>query len=265
MAIDDFDLRYRLENNVFTVQQLNGKVAQGTFTANGSVDLGRKVPAYTSRLNLQGIQADPLVKAFFPQAAGTVFGTMNLQAALEGEGIEKAMLEKNLSGQGDVLLTDGQLTGAGLVQGLAEFLNLEELRVLRFSKATGNFSVRQGKVLVKSDVNGKDVRLQPQGTVGLNGGLDLALNLQVSPALAKRIGSSQITQLLSSQQGWTQIPVKVGGTVNAPRFYLDTAALGKKIQEKAGEEIRGKLQKELEKHLPSGSGGTGKQPPRLRP
>ncbi|MBE0597063.1 MAG: AsmA-like C-terminal region-containing protein, partial [Desulfuromonadales bacterium] len=254
LTIDDFDLQYRLEKNVLTVQRLQGKVANGTFGSTASIDLGRAVPTYTSRFDLKGIQADPLVTAFWPKSAGTVFGTLNLQATVEGKGTDPAVLKQNLNSRGDLVLTDGRFTGGELVQGLAAFLNIEELRNLRFDQAKGNFTIRQGQLLVDSSMTGKEVSLRPKGTIALEGNqLDLALNLRVAPSISKRLDRGRFTQLFADPQGWTQLPVKVAGTIDAPRFSLDTAALGEQVKEKAGEEIRQRLQKEIDRRFPTGT------------
>lgn len=268
LTIDDFDLAYHLEKNVLTVQRLQGKVANGTFGSTASIDLGRAVPTYTSRFDLKGIQADPLVSAFWPKSAGTVFGTLNLQATVEGRGTDPAVLKQNLNSRGDLVLSDGRFTGGELVQGLATFLKIEELRNLQFDQAKGNFTIRQGQLLVDSSMTGKEVSLRPQGTVALEGNrLDLALNLRVGPSISKRL-DREFTQLLADPQGWTQVPVKIAGTVDAPRFSLDTAALGEQVKEKAGEEIRQRLQKEIDRRFPTGTSepaAPGEEPPAEKP
>ncbi len=160
-------------------------------------------------------------------------------------------------------MTDGRLTGAGLVQGLAELLNLEQLRDLRFSRSEGTFTVRNGKVLVNGNVNGKDLRLRPEGTIGLDDyALDFALNLRVAPSLLQELNQGKLLGLLVDEQGWGKIPVKVGGTAQAPRFSLDTVAIRENLQEKTGEEIRKKLRQELEKRFPSGNDKTAPEPGR---
>jgi AsmA protein len=255
LSIRDFDLRYRLQKNVLTVERLNGKVANGTFAVTGNTDLGRKLPPSSVRLNLQGIEADPLLRAFYPKMAGTVFGALNFQGTAHGEGMDAKALKRNLSAEAKGVLTNGRITGTELLQGLADFLKLEELRELRFSRSEGSFIVRQGKLTIDSNIVGKNLRLHPQGTVNLDGfALDLALNLQLAPELVGRMGQGRVTSFLADEQGWSQIPVKVGGTFSSPRFTFDTAALRGKVREKAGEEIRRKLRKELDKRFPSGNG-----------
>ncbi|MFA5517245.1 MAG: AsmA family protein, partial [Desulfuromonadales bacterium] len=254
LTIRDFDLGYRLQDNVLTIQRLNGHVAEGKFVATARVDLGKPAPVFSTKLDLQGIQANPLVSAFFPEAAGTVFGAMNLQASATGQGADAQALKKTVSADGKILLTDGRLTGAGLVQGLADLIDLEKLRVLSFSRSEGSFTARQGKILVDSTINGNDVRMSPKGSIGLeNYQLDLALDLRVAPDLVGQLSKGKLIGMLVDEQGWGKVPVKVAGTVESPRFSLDTAALETTIKEKAGEEVRKKLHRELEKRLPSGA------------
>jgi len=248
LAIDDFVMSWHLAKNVLTVDKLTGKVAEGSFSETARVNLAVKGLDYSTDLKLEGIHADPFISAFLPKASGTVFGALDLDGKFSGRGTLTETIKRNLSGQGKFLLADGKITGAGLVQGLAGYLDMEELRVLRFSKAAGNFSVDRGKVKIDGDFAGSDVRMAPRGTVGLDGSVDLALNAKLSPDLTSRLGSGgKVTSFLTDKEGWGQLPLKVAGTWNAPRFTLDTAA----VREKAKEEIKKKIQeKVLEKLAP---------------
>jgi AsmA protein len=258
LTIDDFDLAYHLEKNIFTVNRMAGKIASGTFNQTARVDLGRKGLVYSGQTDLKGISADPLVTAFFPKAAGTVFGTLNMNGDFNGRGTTSEQWRKNLSGKGDFLLTNGKLTGAGLVQGLADYLNLEQLRVLKFSQAKGNFKVREGRVILNSSFNGSDLRMAPAGSFGLDGSLDIALNAGLAPSLTGKLGAtSNVTQFLTDKDGWAQLPIKLTGTVKTPKFALDTSAVSKKLKERAGEEIRKKLQEKLFQKMQQGGGETG--------
>jgi AsmA protein len=245
LQISNFDCRYRLENNIFTLEKLTGQIAGGTFNQTARVDLGRPGLAYQANFGLEGLQADPLISAFVPGAAGTVFGTLNLKAKVEGRGTLSETLRRNLSGTGEILLADGQLTGTNLVQGFAQFLNVEKLRVLQFSRAAGSFTISDGRVRIASDITGSDIAMQPRGTIGLDGSLDLALNARLAPELTGSIDRGRITRFLVDEKGWGQLPIRVAGNLNSPRFALDTAA----VQEKAKEEIQKKLQEQLLERL----------------
>jgi len=260
LAIENFELRYLLENNVLNILKLTGRTAGGEFKQTGKIDLRKKGLAYALRLETSGIQTDPLISALFPKAGGTVFGTLNLDTEVTGRGTLPEAIRKNLSGKGVLLLTDGKITGAGLVQGLADFLDLDELRVMQFSRAQGSFTVNDGRLRLNSDLAGKDVRMQPEGTIGLDGSLNVALDLAISPELTGRLGSGgKVTRFFKDAEGWGQVPLKVTGTIGSPRFALDTSAVKGKVKEKAREEIQKKLQEKIFDKLAPPSGEEGEK------
>ncbi|MBT1072902.1 AsmA family protein [Pelotalea chapellei] len=260
LPVSQLLLKYRLANNVLDIDQFSGQVAGGTFSDTARIDLGRQGYVYSTRLTVQGVQADPVVTAFSPKAAGTIFGTMALNAQLNGSGIRDASLKKNLAGQGDFAVTNGKLTGAGMVQKLATFLNLEQLRVIRFNKFAGTFRVSGGKAVLDSDVAGSDVRLTPTGTVGLDKSLDMSLVTRISPELTGKVArgniGGNIGQFLTDEKGWGVLPVKVGGTTSAPKFRLDASMVGGQLRTKARE----KLQQTIEQKLMKRKEGEPKAP-----
>lgn len=262
MTLDDFDLRYRLEKNVLTVERLTGKAAGGSFDQTARIDLGKKGLDYTTRLLFKDVQAEPLVNAFAPKAAGTVFGTLSFNADFNGRGTLPETLKRNLSGNGAVQIADGKLTGSGLIQGLASFINLEELRTINFRQAKGTFAVTNGKVTLNSNFSGTDARFSPQGTVGLDGELDLALDLRLSPALTGKLDRrGNVAQFFTDAEGWGQVPLKAKGTIGAPRFAFDSSAVKGAVKEKARQEIEKKLQeKVLDKLAPKEGGEEAKEP-----
>jgi AsmA protein len=262
VAVENFDLHYLLEKNVLTVDRLSGKVAGGSFNQTARIDLTRKGLDYATRLAFKDVQAEPLVNAFVPKAAGTVFGALSLNADLNGRGTLPETLKRNLSGNGAFQIDDGKLTGAGLVKGLADFVNLEELRTLSFRRAKGSFTVINGKVNLNSDFAGSDVRFAPTGTVGLDGGLDVALDLRLSPALTGKLDRrGNVAQFFTDAEGWGQLPLKAKGTIGAPRFALDTSAVKGKVKEKAREEIEKKLQEKVLDKLAPKEGEEGPREP----
>lgn len=262
LTMDDFDLRYRLEKNLLTVERLTAKVAGGSFDQTARVDLGKKGLDYTTRLLFKDVQAEPLVNTFAPKAAGTVFGSLSFNADFNGRGTLPETLKRNLSGNGAVQITDGKLTGSGLIQGLASFINLEELRTIDFKQAKGAFTVTNGMINLNSDFSGSNARFAPQGTVGLDGELDLALDLRLSPTLTGKLDRrGNVAQFFTDAEGWGQVPLKAKGTFGAPRFAIDSSAVKGKVKEKAREEIEKKLQEKVfDKLAPKEGEGGDKEP-----
>ena len=246
VKVDQFVLHYLLKDNVLTVDRLTGNMAGGNFSDTARVQLAQKGLAYETRLAIQGVQADPLVTALQPRAKGTVFGTLDLSAALNGRGTLPATLKKNLSGNGKWRLVDGRLTGNPMVSGLAATLGLPELKDLTFKQLDGNFRVEKGKIILAGHLGGKEVRMSPAGTVGLDGALNLRLDTRLSPTLTGKLGGKGgVTRYLTDSQGWGQVPLKLRGTLTSPRFALDTSLLKGKVRR----ELEQKLEKKLLKSL----------------
>jgi AsmA protein len=257
MLIKDLSARYQLKDNIFTLEQLTGKTAGGTFSKTARIDLTKPGLAYRTHIETSAIQADPLLSALSPKMAGTVFGLLNLSVDMQGRGTGLEDLKKSLSGSGDFKIANGKITGAGLVTGLADFLDLEDLRVLRFSQAAGKLVVKDGRVQLKGNLAGEQVRLAPTGTIGLDGTLDVGLPVRLAPALTARLDSrDKFSRFLTDSQGWGELPLKVAGTVKAPRFALDTKALGGSIQRG----VQQQLQKTLQEKLLKSRQGTSQAP-----
>lgn len=246
LVIDGLQARYRLENNLLQLEEVTGQVAGGSFRNSASIDLGRQGFAYRAQLTTQGIQADPLVSALVPKASGTVFGLLNLDLDLAGQGTDLAVLRKHLTGRGQLLMQEGRLTGSNLVKGLADFLQLPELSVMGFDQADGRFAINNGRLDLTSTLVSQDLRLAPRGDVGLDGTLDVGLDLRLSPDLTEKLGSSgRFSQLLVDADGWGQVPLKVKGSVSRPSFALDSAVLKSALKQKAQQKLQETLQEKL--------------------
>lgn len=261
LEVDDFVMRYRLADNLLHLDEISGQMAGGSFKKTGTVNLAQKGLGYDTRIVLDGIQANPFVQAFLPKFAGVITGALDLTLTARGSGISAEALKRNLSADGDLLLSQGQLGGAGLVAGFADFLKLPELRQINFNDGRGAIHVKDGKVALTSSFEGKDVRLAPKGTIGLDGSLDLSLDARLAPALAQKLDrKGSISRYLSDVEGWSAIPLKVGGSVLAPRFVFDTAAVTGQVKDKARKELEKKLQEKVfDRLLPKGGEGEGEE------
>ena len=251
LECDDFDTHARLEKNVLNVDRLGGKLAKGSFRATGRLDLGRKGYVYATHLVTQGVQLEPVLAALRPEAARTLAGVLNLDTQLSGRGTLPATIKRELSGRGEVSIADGRVDGGPLVQGLAAVLGLEELRQLTFQQWQGNFRIEKGQVEFDSRFSGRQLRLAPKGSVGLDGKLDVLLDTRVAPELTARIDQQgKVSRYLADADGWGQVPLKVTGSLQRPRFEIDARA----AVQKAGKSLEQKLEQKLLKKLAPKSG-----------
>jgi AsmA protein len=262
LNIDNFLMRYRLVDNVLTIETLTGKVAGGTFNKTATVDLRKKGLVYKAKLNLASVQADPIIKAFAPKAAGTIFGGLSLDADFNGQGTLPEAIRNGLSGKGDFVVSDGRLTGSSLLEGLADFVSLDELRDLDFSQTKGNFTIQNGKILMNGNFTGKEVRMSPSGSIGLDGALSLNLGARLAPKLTAKLDrKGEVAQFFTDQEGWSELPLKVAGTLSRPKFSFDSTAVKSKVKEKALSELQKKLEEKVFDKLDSKGDGDQAQDP----
>ncbi|MRR53444.1 MAG: AsmA family protein [Deltaproteobacteria bacterium] len=243
LAMSGVSLRYRLADSILTVEDLKGGIAGGTFLDATTVNLGTRGFAYTTRLSLHGVQAEKIVAAFAPKAAGSVSGVLSAKAALSVSGATPASLKRNLTGSGSFELKNGKLSGSGFMGELAAFLGSPGLRVVRFSSFAGTYRIKGGQVYLDSALDGSDIRMRPQGRIGFDKSLDLDLDTQIAPRITGTVARGTVGSFVTNDQGWGEIPLKATGTVGKPRFSLSGNKLGRRIGEKLGETLLKKLDK----------------------
>jgi AsmA protein len=244
LTIRDFIARYELKDNIFKLSQMDGNVAGGSFSTTASVDLRKKGLAYSANLGLNAVQADPLLTAFLPKAAGSLLGAMNLSFDLDGRGSQWKSISRNLSGAGDMLVSDGRLTSPGLVKGFSSILQLSGLKDIQFENFKAQFKIVNGKVRLDSKLTSERLKLSPQGSIGLDGSLDLGLDTRLSPELSAKLDKGgSVTRYLEDQDGWTQLPLLLTGDFSSPRFGLDPKGINRQASKALGQELNRQLDK----------------------
>lgn len=244
LMIRDFLARYELKDNVFTLSRMDGMVAGGTFSNSARVDLGKKGLAYTASAGFNNVQADPLLTAFLPKAAGSLLGAMDLSLDLAGRGTQWQSISRNLSGSGNMLVADGRLASPGLVNGFTSFLQISGLKDLQFDNFKAQFKVVDGKVQLDSQMLSEKLKLFPKGSIGLDGSLDMKLDTRLSPELSAKLDKKGgVTRYMADQDGWTQMPLLVAGDFSAPRFGLDPKGISSQASKAIGVELGRQLDK----------------------
>ncbi|BCS53891.1 AsmA family protein [Geobacter sp. SVR] len=256
VTVSNVLLKYRLIDNILTIDQFSGNAAGGTFADTARIDLRQNGFGWSTRLTVRGMQAEQLAAAFAPKASGTLYGKLALNAELAGMGTSSAAIRKSLGGRGDFKFTEGRLTGPGLVQHLALFLNLEQLRSIAFDTFSGTFRIESGRARIESGISGRDVQITQKGTAGLDGSLDLSLVTRLSPQLTGRVAQGDIKRFLTDDKGWGLLPLKVGGTASSPRFGIDASVAGQQLKTRARE----KLQQTIEEKFLKKQEGEPKRP-----
>jgi len=249
LALEGVNLAWRLKDNVVTVESLKGKGAGGSFSSTARLDMRTRGFAYGTSLDIQGVQADKLVSAFAPKAAGSITGTLALKTDLAGRGI--GALKRNLVGRGTFTVADGKLSGEGFMPTLAAFLGAEELRVLRFTSLGGDFALRDGVVTLNGKGDGSDAKLLAAGRIKMDKTMDMGIELKLSPALTSRVARGSVGRFVADRDGWGSVPLRATGMVGKPSFSLDSAKVGSRAVESLRQRIGDRLLRQ-----DTGTGGT---------
>lgn len=244
LAVRNFVAEYDLRDNQLKIVRMTGNFAGGSFTNTAHIDLRQPGLGYDATVSLQGVEAQSLLPALAPQAAGTLFGRLDLQSSMRGSGTRWETLSRSLTGDATLALTDGRLVSPALVKGFATFLQLNELNDIVFKEFRGKSRIVNGQAEIDSLLAGNRLKLFPKGTLGLDGSLRLAIDTRLAPELAARLDrKGKVTGYLTDSDGWTQIPLLLEGTLQAPRFSLDP----KGVQAQTGKVLQQELQRGLDK------------------
>ena len=245
LAITDFDLRYHLVDNVLTVDRLHGNMADGTISGTARVELNRKPIVYTANLSVQETRVEGIFGPLVPVVADIIAGTLFFDADIAGIGTSFDVIRETLTSQADIKIANGRLSGETLTGGLADYFNGKTLEVLNFESWDGTMALEEGRIAITSRFDSDNLRMEPAGTIGLDGGIAFSFDLRLAPDIALDIlGGELITGLIpETEDGWTIIPITIGGTLGSPEIRPDMSALD--IRERGREELKKQLQERL--------------------
>jgi AsmA protein len=227
---------------------------EGTGTATIVLDRSGQVPQLAKTINIQGIQARPLMTdaAGFDKLAGT--GAIQAQVTASGNS-QKQMVE-TLNGDGSILFQDGAFYGINLA-GMVRNFSLDALKgaispeqKTDFAELSATFTITDG--VVKNDdllMSAPLLRVNGEGTVPM------------PPRTIDYLVVARAVASLEGQGGETDdtgvpIPLKITGSWNDPKVQPDMEAMAKGLLENPdalGEQIQ-----QLEEGLTGGGeGGAG--------
>jgi hypothetical protein len=160
--------------------------------------------------------------------SGKLSAQMTLNGKL-GENMEPDL--GTLSGQGSILLINGDMKDFGPLDKLAISLDIAQLKDISIKNINSDFSFKNNRVQMNSFVvNVNDIQLEIGGSHGFDQSLDYALHLKVP---RKQLGSKgqEWVKNVVTQEANKGIPIQLGndvnmnvvmtGTINSPLIQTD--------------------------------------------
>ncbi|MBF0610634.1 MAG: AsmA family protein [Magnetococcales bacterium] len=248
--IQDFLLKMQGAGGQHTLETLQGKLFQGTFNANSTIDVRGQQPHVTWQGNLRKVQVGPLTKTLLDKEVMT--GSGNLQSNLQTDGLTKRQLKSNLKGTVDMKVDDGAIEGVDLVYQIQNAYNTlrgkpplmqPKMEKTDFAEFSGSFQIDKG-VIKNEDLKmlAKAINVTGSGLVADLPGNKMDYVTRVS--LLTATGGLDISAV--NELRGMQIPVRIHGALDKPSYgvamdELLTAAAKNKALEKVDSAIDKKL------------------------
>ena len=213
LTVSNFDTTLSLSKGVLSFNNLLANACSGTFSGKGQINTAEK---WSFDLNAKGVDTQALMQALGSEAK--LYGKANATVKLAGLGLEKTALLKSVNGQISVSANNAVLKGLSLekvgnavkakkVTGLI----MKDEDQTRFSILSASANISNGVLNIHS-LDGKTSVAEVKGnvTVGL---IDESLSGLITAKLATSVDGRRIS-----------VPIKLGGTIQAPSYGIDLEA-----------------------------------------
>lgn len=146
----------------------------------------------------------------------TLEGKLSLEIYLQNAGIAQW---NKLSGEGKVLIHDGNLWQFNLLKGLGEILYIPSFETIIFDQGYSNL-IFEGENIVFKDLKltSPQITIQGEGTLSTKGDINIKLSPQLSPLLISE--SNELQNLINHFLGKSALGVELTGTIGKPKYNV---------------------------------------------
>jgi AsmA protein len=225
--IEDLHLQIKAKDGIFNLDPLKLNMYQGKVSGVGNFNVQTNTPKSSLNLNVENIQAGPLLRDVLEKDVLEGVTNANIDLAMSGD--DAPTIKKTLNGNGQVRFNDGAIIGidlAGMVRNVKSAFGLEQKPAQRprtdFAELTAPFSIKQGNVHTpQTSLKSPLIRVIAAGDAHL---VKETLDFRVEPKVVGTIKG----QGDSEQRSGLMVPVLVTGTFSKPKFAPDLAGMAKK-------------------------------------
>ncbi len=237
VAITNFQTTININRSHVLVKPFRLTLNGGSVNATVDLDLG--VPGYHYDLTLAAanIPVAPLANSFSPTYKGAAKGDLSANAQIKGSGITGASLQKNLSGQFNVIFTNADIKPVGkkarrIIIPIATALRLSELTKSTINMMMVDASIGNGTIhLTQFKAVGSEFSARSQGTITIANVLtnspvnNLPVDFSLPTLLAKKAHLAPSNMNTNAAYVDLGKIATVAGTVGNPKTKIDYAAI----------------------------------------
>ncbi|HET9234369.1 MAG TPA: AsmA-like C-terminal region-containing protein, partial [Candidatus Eisenbacteria bacterium] len=252
-AYQDVRANARLDQSGITLNDLSGRVHDGTVTGNLRVSPRDGRWAYEGNLVGRNMDAGSVLATWVPKA-NVLVGRMNGAVDLSGLAGKGTDAKKTLTMIGEAKIDGGGLRNISGLRTFEKYLNAPELTAETWPirDLATQFEIRDGAAVFKGlHLEQEGFEWNLAGQIGFDGGLNLQGELRALPERLKLPPeAANISQYLVSSDGRIEVNFNVRGKGSAPNVTLDWEDL---IEDAAGRvaqaQATGLIQRQLERAI----------------
>jgi uncharacterized protein involved in outer membrane biogenesis len=227
--IEAVNLSGQLQQKNLFIDELSGSIYDGNLTLNTITELANiKQPKFQANLNISKVDLSKLIK-----------DTKLKDKKIKGIGALKCSLRgvlnnpKSFVGSGWLSIRDGYLWETPLLNRLASFLDIPELKDVVFKEAFANFQIQNSRIVTQDFTLLSDqVAMIATGALGFDSGLDFLIQTQFSEDFYKTlVDKGSIAPIFLETIAKYALSVKLTGTLAEPKFKLKPIAFEEILKE----------------------------------
>jgi AsmA protein len=219
-TVEDVDIHILAKNGIITIDPMNLNLYQGSVESKLVLNVQNNNPKTKVSIDAKGIQAGPLMKDALEKEF--IEGTLktNIQLSMTGE--KPDMIKQTLTGQGELLFTDGALIGidlANMVRNIKSKIGigekLQEKPRTDFAELNIPFTAKNGLI----NTSGSSL-MSPLVRVVVTGNANLVkemLDLRIEPKFVATLKGQGDTK----QRSGLMVPVLITGAFASPKIRPD--------------------------------------------
>lgn len=219
-TIENVDIHILAKNGIITIDPLGLNLYQGSVASKLEFNVQKRNPRTNVTIDAKGIQAGPLMKDALQKEL--IEGTLKTNIGLSMTGETPDMIKQTLTGQGELLFTDGAIIGidlANAVRNVKSSFGMGEQLTKKprtdFAELKIPFTAKNGLV----NTNGASL-ISPLIRVIVTGKTNLVkelLDLRVEPKFVATLKGQGDTE----QRSGLMVPVLITGSFSDPKIRPD--------------------------------------------
>ncbi len=256
--LGDFEADFELKNKKLTGRDLSFKAFGGDFS--GDVFFEEKEQFYTFQTlaQLSKVKIDELFltannfqQDFIKsnQLKGLLSSDLRLSFQLDKKG---KLIVKSIKIESDVTIANGELIGLKSLEALSKYIELEELKHIRFKNLQNQLLVQDCTITIpRFNIQSSALNFSLAGSHHFNTTIDYHIVLLLSDVLRKKVKkpkASEYGYIADDGLGQTKVFLKMTGSSDKPEFAYDKTELKSHLRQEVQNEkktIKGLLNKEF--------------------